>query len=249
MIQDRFFMEKSTKKSKRRSLTDLAMATAAALLVHLLLLVLFHHAPVAGDVQIANSAFITQVPLNTAENQDLAKWVELHDPSLMVATDRRNGFSSVMEKINRPRQLEDLPLPPSLSVPRSPVLSDTGCSLPGGAVLPGDTAFLLNFQTGHPGLVTLTLNDRKLNDLDDLRKLLSAQMPSIQSPRTTVLYAAGAVQAGWQSQIYMLQSSGNAELDRRAFSGANLLLAMPAMANISGELAFIWPATGKGGKN
>lgn len=242
-------MEKSTKKSKRRYLPDLAMAAAAALLVHLLLLVLFRHAPVTGDVAMSNDAFITQVPLNSADNKDLAKWVELNDPSLMVAADRRSGFSSVMETVNQPRQLPDLPLMPSLSAPRMPIINEVECSLPGGAVLPGDTVFLQDFKVGDSGLVNLTLNDRKLNDLDDLRKLLSAQMPSIQSPRTTVLYAAGAARTGLQSQIYMLQSSGNAELDRRAFSGANLLLAMPAMANISGELAFIWPATGKGGKN
>ena len=107
-------------------------AVIVALLVHLMLLLLFRQAPVTSDAQLDNKAFITQLELNSTGNQELAKWVQLHDPALMVSSDRRSGFSSVLASVSKPPQLDDLPLPPSLSVPRSPVLNDFQCSLAAG---------------------------------------------------------------------------------------------------------------------
>ena len=247
--QTRKETREDTPKKKRRHLPDWVSAVIVALLVHLMLLLLFRQAPVTSDAQLDNKAFITQLELNSTGNQELAKWVQLHDPALMVSSDRRSGFSSVLASVSKPPQLDDLPLPPSLSVPRSPVLNDFQCSLPAGSVLPGDTVFLQDYRNGSAGLVTVTLNDRKLKNLYALRKMLSGNMPATGEVRPTVLYAAEAARPGWLGEVYLLRSSGSSELDRRALSGAKRLLAMPEMANISGELAFIWPShLSKGGK-
>ena len=257
LIHTEFGMDKEPQKKSRkitppkprRHLPDWLAGIIAALLVHLVLFLLFRPAPVTSGVQLENKAFITQLSLNTADNRELAQWVTLHDPALMVSSDRRSGFSSVMNSINKPRQLDDLPQLLSLSVPRSPVLNDFQCNLPGGSVLPGDTVFLQDFQNLNSKLVTVTLNDRKLKNLDGLRKMLSGDLPQTGKVQPTIIYAASPAQPGWLSSIKIRQSSGSGELDRRAVSGARRLLAMPEMANISGELAFIWPsAPVKGGK-
>lgn len=235
-------MDKSKVAEKRKHFPDWAAALFWAVLLHLVLLVLFRSAPAAGSSGQESSVSISPVMLNEPHNRELAHWIKLHDPALMTGTDRKLGYSSVLENSNIPQLLEDLPLPPQLSVPRSPQLPEWKAAGRVNHAPAGDVDFLQSSSSVLDDYVSIALNDDRLENILSLRKKLTDTMPATSAASPTVIYAQ-PTRPGIMPRLQVVRSSGDPRLDRHAISGTYRLLAKPEFAAAVGELAFIWPGT------
>lgn len=235
-------MDKTTVAKKRKHCPDWAAAAAAAVLVHLVLLVLFRYSPAGANTDQESPVRIGSAALNEPSNRELARWIKLHDPALMTAADRKLGFSSVLDHADIHPLLEDLPLPPQLSVPRSPELPKWVPSDRTPYLGVSDVDFLQSSDTMLDDHVTIALNDQRLENVQLLRKKLTDTMPKTAAAAPTVLYALPTA-PGILPRLQVVLSSGDPKLDRHALSGAYRLLAKPEFAAAAGELAFIWPGT------
>ena len=113
MLQNNLFWRKF---SPEKRCFFIALITALA--VHGLLLVLFRATPQSGNSINSNSATAGRIDLSDPANSRLAQWIKNHDPALMTAPDRQSGYSAALSKFPARAELEDLPLPLHLSVPR-----------------------------------------------------------------------------------------------------------------------------------
>ena len=214
MLQNNLFWRKFSPEKRY-----LFMALLTALAVHGLLLVLFRATPQSGSAINSNSATAGRIDLSDPANSRLAQWIKNHDPALMTAPNRQSGYSAALSKFPARSELEDLPLPLHLSVPRQLE------SAPLPENITGRT-HLLNSQLAMPPTVskkttpvlTVCCNGRpvkKLQEIFDnmLKKQQLAKLDFSQLQQLTVKIAPPHL-PGLENRLQLQQSSGSAELDR-----------------------------------
>lgn len=230
----------------------LFMALLTALAVHGLLLVLFRATPQSGSAINSNSATAGRIDLNDPANYRLAQWIKNHDPALMTAPDRQTGYSAALSNLPARSELEDLPLPLHLSVPRQL----ESAPLPENIT---SRSHLLSRQLPHPQTVSKKSSPVLMiyyngSPAEKLQKTLDAMLDKqqltqleITQPQELSVKIAPPHLPGLENRLQLQQSSGNAELDRLALQMIRGALLQKIIG--PGEITLFIPVQSSAGKS
>lgn len=226
----------------------LLLAVVAALAVHGVLLVLFRPLPVTSTASNSKLATVGRIELDAPSSEAMARWMQNHDPAAMTAPDQQIGYSQVLNNFRQRKELEDLPLPLHLNVPRQLELaklpekiterSNLLANLPSknavGAV--PATGGLTVFKNGWPNR-ELQEYFVDIFDVGTMRKFVSGSRCEL---------SVSVLPPRFESQdmrLSLQRSSGIGELDKLALHSLRILLMQkPQWCSGIKEVSFIWTA-------
>lgn len=224
---------------KRRTLAVLALT----LLIHAVLLVLFRQAPAQAISVQRELPRVQTVDLTDPENQSVAQWMNLHDPSATLLPDRRHGFSRMLNNFNAHPVLEDMPTLPPLSLPNMPERAKLERKRTERKnVFPAATHWqsIPESESTSGNTVRVWFNGSRHRTLEEL---LAAVAKNKSAADPTCLTVPPARLQGLVCTIELKSSCGNKDLDSAALSAVNNFFENnPQYRREHDRITILWPS-------
>lgn len=226
-------------------------ALVAALLVHLLLALLFKHTPGESQHTVGELPRVSHIVLSEKENVELARWMKNHDPAVMTAVNTQFGYSRVINQQYLRNEPEDLPnlMQPVMPQKITGINQVSTLKISNQGILPGNIHILppeKAFAPQNKWLKTVILNGEYSEELGRMLSVMfdnsKLQLPpEIAKLPDTQLEAVPGRTVETGSRIIVVQSCGNAALDRKALETLyKYMFKSTGGKLLSGEILFRW---------